>query len=264
MGLLQGFCFFLFSCLLELLREYVEIDPIKVKQKAKYPHVFVAHVDQSAVFNNPELADKIKHTLTRTNFQHSIIKLESIFEKNCIIKNGSLEYKASDVSSATILKSSLEAGGKISSKEDLLNFYTLEALYAEARKQGCNMILFGDNSTFIAIKVIANTSKGRGFQLPNDISLESISNDFNIVRPLRDILAKEIGIFNQYRKVDCFIHPNLTTKLAKKSSIDKLTSEFICGLENDFPSTVSTISRTAFKIKSQVPEKYLECALCQA
>ncbi|KAH9274531.1 hypothetical protein BASA83_003167 [Batrachochytrium salamandrivorans] len=98
-----------------------------------------------------------------------------------------------------------------------------------------------DSSTAIAIRVIANTSKGRGLSLPADIGDSDWHRDVHLLRPMRDILSKEIGIFNHLCKLETVAHTSFATLLPTKTSIDRLSQDFIVGLEQDFPATVSTI-----------------------
>ncbi|KAL2916057.1 Cytoplasmic tRNA 2-thiolation protein 2 [Polyrhizophydium stewartii] len=79
---------------------------------------------------------------------------------------------------------------------------------------------------------------------------------------MRDILAKEIGIYTRLARLDTVVHPTLTTGMPPKSSIDRLTEHFIVGLEEEFPATVSTVVRTAFKIKTAHKNKDV-CPLCE-
>jgi cytoplasmic tRNA 2-thiolation protein 2 len=157
----------------------------------------------------------------------------------------------------------------MTSKEDLIEIYTRRAIFMEARKWDCNVILFGVNSTNVAIKALANTAKGKGMSLSDDISLECIENGieflkigFVIARPLRDTLVEEIGFYNRFNNVGSSNHPSITTGMSKKVSIDRMTADFLAGLQRDFPSTVSTISKTAFKINSADLDGGVACVLC--
>ncbi len=139
----------------------------------------------------------------------------------------------------------------------------MQALQKECLEQNCNMILYGDNATFLAIKTISNTSKGRGIGLANELSLEYQDNEILHVKPIRDILSKEVAYFCEYRSLSTFLHSSITTGMDKKASINRMTLDFIVGLENDFPSTVSTVTRTAYKIPSLAPIAAKKCIICR-
>jgi hypothetical protein len=44
-----------------------------------------------------------------------------------------------------------------------------------------------------------------------------------VLRPMKDMLSKEIGIYNQFLRLDIIFTPTLTTMKTSKVSIDKLT-----------------------------------------
>ncbi|KAJ3045491.1 Cytoplasmic tRNA 2-thiolation protein 2 [Rhizophlyctis rosea] len=167
-------------------------------------------------------------------------------------------------SSVEKLQKCFSALGKLSSKEDLLHYLTMQLLYAAARRNDCHGLLLGDNSTRVAIRTIAQVSKGRGFAMPIDVASEcDWLRDVILLRPLRDVDAKEIGLCNQYEGLETVHVPNLTTAMPTKASIDRLTEDFITGLQRDFPSTVSTVARTAFKTSTEWNAEGVErCALC--
>jgi cytoplasmic tRNA 2-thiolation protein 2 len=251
------------------MTEFSRIDINFEKRRPRYPHVHVCHIDQSTVFKNSELALQVKESVNQKELPISIVRLEQIFEKETgILTKANEQHHLSEIdknySTGEMLLDSLEAASSFSSKEDLIQYYTTLALELEARRLGCNMIMYGDNSTLLAIKTISNTSKGRGISLHLELAIENLDPVAQIlhVKPLRDILGKEIGIFNQYREVNSFLHPNITTGMHKKASIERMTAEFILELENEFPSTVSTITRTAFKIPPFFKDVQPLCILC--
>jgi cytoplasmic tRNA 2-thiolation protein 2 len=47
--------------------------------------------------------------------------------------------------------------------------------------------------------------------------------DLVILRPMKDMLSKEIRIYNQFLKLDTIFTPTLTTMKSSKVSIDRLT-----------------------------------------
>ena len=251
--------------LLNLMNSFCKVDPSQQMRKPRFPVIICAHVDQSILFNNPELESSVRKLAEYESVPYFNVKIESIFKgkraKMYKDRNGETVIAAGQDSNAQIFKDTLDSVSDYSSKEDLINIYTLKALEMEARKQGCNVILLGDNSTKLAIKVISDTAKGRGVSMASMVSLEQ-PGEIVVVKPLRDTLADEIAIFNQYKNLESYPHPNVTTGQSSSSSIERLTANFIMNVQKDFPSTVSTISRTAFKINSIVPTENEICAFC--
>jgi cytoplasmic tRNA 2-thiolation protein 2 len=119
----------------------------------------------------------------------------------------------------------------------------------------------GDCSTRIAIKTIGLTSEGRGFNIPFETCVEnSIHEGITILRPLKDVILKEVAFYNHY--LNLFVPPLFQTH-ATKASILKLTEHFLIGLDRSFPSTVSTVCRTASKLQPNPIYKELNgCEFC--
>jgi cytoplasmic tRNA 2-thiolation protein 2 len=93
-----------------------------------------------------------------------------------------------------------------------------------------------------------------------------VGEDITILRPLRESLSKEVGLFNKLKSLNCHSNTDLiVAEAGKKLSIEKMTAIFIGELQADLPSTVSIITKTAFKIqpkKSMVVEQLKNCRLC--
>ncbi|KAI9098914.1 hypothetical protein DFS34DRAFT_649612 [Phlyctochytrium arcticum] len=267
--------------LLQLLTDFHDPNPTNTRKKQRLSSVEVCHIDHSgAVDGTTEHEEQIRTIGEQSPFTYHHIKLESAFET--ANDEGGPMILASDVpaddpaalplipsldSSLTpvvCLKRCLTGLHKPSSKEDMLHHLTHRLLLHHARKHNCNVLLFADNATRLAIKVISATSKGRGFGLPMEVASElAWEKDMLIVRPLKDVLAKEVGVYNRYAGLDPVVSPTLTTAMPGKTSIDRLTEEFVVGLQNDFPMTVPTVVRTGAKVCPSYTDKdVLKCPLC--
>jgi hypothetical protein len=74
---------------------------------------------------------------------------------------------------------------------------------------------------------------------------------------LRDLSSKEISLFNYWSNVESFAPPN---QVIISNQIENVTFNFLQNLDFEFPDTISTITRTAFKLpERQTKEK---CPLC--
>ncbi|RCH94100.1 Cytoplasmic tRNA 2-thiolation protein 2, partial [Rhizopus stolonifer] len=173
----------------------------------------------------------------------------------------------SDKPLANQLKQLFSSIKKTTAKEDLLWNIKMAMLVHVARREGCMYIFMADSATRQAIKMISMTSKGRGYSLPLDIGVDNQQSfpDVCIMRPMKDMLSKEIGFYNYFFKIDKFVLSpfNFGTMMAGKTSIDRLTEEFIVGIEREFPSTVSTICRTVLKLSPSADmDLKRTCAMC--
>jgi len=112
----------------------------------------------------------------------------------------------------------------------------------------CNKVFLADNGTRLAIRVIAFTSKGRGYTLPFETCFsDKRFPDVTFLRPMKEILAKEVGIYNHYRNISSLILPDFCTKSTNpKLSIDFLTEcfySFPCGSFHVIGNKYKSISK---------------------
>ncbi|KAG0099820.1 Cytoplasmic tRNA 2-thiolation protein 2 [Podila epicladia] len=168
------------------------------------------------------------------------------------------------------LKALMSACTTLTAKETILQHFRSSLLTQQARKSGCSMLALGDSATRVAIQIIGLTAIGRGYSLPHETSLESKwVKDVKVIRPLKDCLTKELEICCRLNNLELIEHHaanmehSMRTK-AEVKSINRLTEEFITGLDKDFPSTVATVCRTAAKLTAPEAALYSNrCPLCQ-
>ncbi|XP_067001617.2 cytoplasmic tRNA 2-thiolation protein 2-A isoform X2 [Anabrus simplex] len=155
----------------------------------------------------------------------------------------------------------------LTSRDDLVQKLRHKLLFIIAEQLKCNKIFVAETGTHLAIKLMTNLSLGRGAQLPYDIGFcDSRHPDVKLLRPLRDLTSKEIVFYNIFNDMEAIHCPSFGTKSDPYCSIQKLTEKFIVELQNEFPSTISTVFRTGEKLSadnlSHTPEE--SCVLCQA
>ncbi|KAL9655592.1 hypothetical protein ABK040_002256 [Willaertia magna] len=170
-------------------------------------------------------------------------------------------------------------------QEDLLRQLIKKCIFKFAKEFNFNKILTGESANHMAIHILSDVCKGRGYSLPLEIQLQDTSlngysfsevtdsnkeeeeeqinkqeinttldekeNDLVIIRPMRNFLGSEIAIYNRWHNMDKFTFClDITTKnTIRQSSIHRLVEDFVCGLQKDYPSTVHTIIRTIEKLK---------------
>lgn len=129
--------------------------------------------------------------------------------------------------------------------------------------------------TRLAIRALSMTSEGRGYVMPEDTSLLSVSPGSKtseapllLVRPLIEVLSKEVGIYNWYTGLDRTViqRKTLIARSQIKKSIERLTEEFIVNLDKGFPATVSTVARTVSKVTTGATSdpKTWRCPICSS
>ncbi|PIL35675.1 hypothetical protein GSI_02405 [Ganoderma sinense ZZ0214-1] len=147
---------------------------------------------------------------------------------------------------------------------------------------GSSHLILGTSLTSLAVSLISGVAQGSGFNVREEM-LEEWSPDpgvtevpelwpedgkraqklkrtVRIVRPLRDIGMKECAAWAWWSHIPV-VGKEKWLWPGAKPGIGTLTKDFILGLEQDYPSTVSTIVRTCAKLqpKGEVDGK---CILC--
>lgn len=137
---------------------------------------------------------------------------------------------------------------------------------------GASHLVLGTSLTSLSISLISSIAQGGGFVVPQAIqeewappSVERIPGDSSwngevrLVRPLRDVGMKECQAWVWWHQLPVVGKQRIPIP---KQNIGHLTKGFIIGLERDYPSTVSTIAKTAGKLapKGEFGER---CILCE-
>ncbi|KAF9943153.1 Cytoplasmic tRNA 2-thiolation protein 2 [Mortierella alpina] len=166
------------------------------------------------------------------------------------------------------LNALLGACTTLTAKETILQHFRSSLLVQMTKRAQCTILALGDSATRVAIQIIGLTAIGRGYSLPHETSLLSDwIQDCKVIRPLKDCLVKELDTFCTLRQLELIeIHEaqldwTMRTK-AEIKSIDRLTQEFITGLDKEFPSTVATVCRTAAKLTAPGATYQDRCPLC--
>lgn len=135
-----------------------------------------------------------------------------------------------------------------------------------ARDRGYAKVMMGESLTRVAIKLLTNLSLGRGAYLAVDTGFtDQRHGDVMVVRPMQDYTAKEIAFYNRFFGVPTVSVPPLFTKRREKPSIHQLVERFLLGLQEEFPSTISTVYRTGEKLSPEPAKASSEshrCLLC--
>ncbi|KAM6430657.1 cytoplasmic tRNA 2-thiolation protein 2 isoform 2-T3 [Liasis olivaceus] len=158
----------------------------------------------------------------------------------------------------------------LTAKEELLQTLRTHLILHVARRNGYTKVMVGDSCTRVSVKLLTNLCLGRGAFLAMDTGFsDSRHGDVLILRPMREYPAKEIIFYNYLFEVPTIFTPGLGTKASDRASIHLLIESFLCKLQSEFPSTVSTVYRTGEKLSaapqevdSDVPTAPAQCLLC--
>lgn len=151
----------------------------------------------------------------------------------------------------------------LTAKEDLLRSLRNQLLIKVAGTTGIPKVMVGDSASRIAVRILSNISQGRGEALSYDIGFVDSRHGNIILRPMREFVAKEISLYNFFNNVEAVNIPTLATKSGCYASIDRLTEEFISGLQAQLSSTVNTVFRTGDKLSvNEAKDLSQKCVLC--
>ena len=216
-----------------------------------------------------QYAGQIRQIASKTGFPYHQLNLEDIFglEKStqgdaiCCKKSGKLEAGKDD---AGKLKSLFDAMASMTAKEDLLRTLRHQLLLTTAIKEGYSKVMLAECATRISIRLLSDISQGRGGDVPCDTGFsDDRHGDVIFIRPMREFMTKEIALYNFFNNVETVPIMTLGTMTHSHASIDRLTEEFVTGLQADFPFTVSTIFRTGDKLSlKESGDDVTACALC--
>ncbi|KAK7207610.1 hypothetical protein BZA70DRAFT_271771 [Myxozyma melibiosi] len=151
------------------------------------------------------------------------------------------------------------------SKRDLLSTIIKTLVVCAAVKHDSPTLLFGDTMSRLAERVLSLTAKGRGASIPASISDNySISESVVQLFPMREIMRAEAGEYAAMQGfAEYIIKPAVTpAAVLRMMTIDDLLVNYFREIEAGFPSIVSTVVRTADKLKDTTAEMDMACAIC--
>ncbi|KAH9178291.1 hypothetical protein EDB89DRAFT_1930431 [Lactarius sanguifluus] len=248
--------------------------------------VYVCYVETSDVY--PETRDRtkqIREAVARyEGFEFIPVRMQDAFDRGWWQRvSGVADPSLTDVPHAFDLAGG-DAGSVAALRAHLLALPTPTAtlstlltlkrllLLYTAYSIGASHLVLGTNLTSMSISLISSVAQGGGFVMPQTIQEEWIppfvecipgdsswKGEVRLVRPLRDVSMKECQAWVWWRQLPVVGKQGIPIP---KQTIGHLTKEFIIGLERDYPSTVSTIAKTAGKLAPK-GESGERCILCE-
>lgn len=137
-----------------------------------------------------------------------------------------------------------------------------------AKSSGCEGVLWGDSTTKLAEKTLAETAKGRGFSLPWHVADGETPFGLAFNYPLRDLLKKELVAYvdlvdSPLASLVIDSVPTQASMSSKNTTIDDLMKQYFESVEENFPSIVSNVVRTTGKLEAtSITNDVSTCHLC--
>ncbi|KAF1921515.1 cytoplasmic tRNA 2-thiolation protein 2 [Ampelomyces quisqualis] len=142
-------------------------------------------------------------------------------------------------------------------RADVLSTLRTRLVVEYAKQNSCESIVWGDSTTRLAEKTLAETAKGRGFSLPWQVSDGTSPLGTNFHYPLRDVLKKELVSYVDLAEpilsslvYEPFSGATQASMSSKKTTIDDLMKQYFESVEENFPSIVSNVVRTTGKLET--------------
>ena len=166
------------------------------------------------------------------------------------------------------LSALLESMESATSRVDVLQLLKRKLIVHLAKTSDCEVIVWGDSTTRLAERTLAETAKGRGFLLPWTVADGESPYGIDCFYPMRDLLSKEIAAFVGLVEpplVDLVLEkapkPAVSTK---NTTIDDLMRQYFESVEQDYPSVVANVVKTAGKLRaSSLSDVEQQCELCK-
>lgn len=206
---------------------------------------------------------------------YSILSMEELLNHNDVHVGEISEVlkEAQDQSSAPrhqSLQDIISSLPSASSRSDFIDILRRRLIFAFAERRGFSGILFGDSTTRLAERTIAETAKGRGGSLPWLTADNVLPSGVKVIYPLRDLLKKELVLYSE--TVDPPFEPSIilakSVKLgpvaSKDTTIDGLMSQYFESVEDNYPSIVANVVRTSGRlVPISAPQGSSLCQVCR-
>ncbi|KAF2216414.1 hypothetical protein CERZMDRAFT_93709 [Cercospora zeae-maydis SCOH1-5] len=153
-----------------------------------------------------------------------------------------------------------------SSQQDLKQILDRRLIVHEAKEHDCRAVLWSYSTTRLAEQILAETAKARGFALPWVINDGESPHGIHFYFPLREVLNKEIDAYLTYSDptLDKWVVRSVKTAVStKNTTIDDLMAQYFENVEQEYPSIVANVVRTAGKLQpTTLAEVEQQCELC--
>lgn len=209
------------------------------------------HVDLTSIGVSSPPQEKLNLIQARfSDYSLRVIRLEQCFDYGV-----SVDCLSGLGSSVDRLRAILASTSSLTSEVDVIELLLRRLINAFARSTNCHSVLYGDSTTRLAERTLAETAKGRGGSVPK-MTTDHHDADLQICYPLRDLLRTELHAYAtiQVPRLDDIIHiedQTIPSISSKNISIDALMRQYCARVEIPYPSIVANVVRTTSKLHSQ-------------
>lgn len=260
--------------LLHVLDRHLQVQRQKSGRVSYSIHVLF--IDQSAFSFQRESESALERVRLRFPMHSfSVVTLDEVLDyespplEGILMANQALD-KNCTLSRPDKLKALLSALPSPTSRLDIVNILRGRLIAVFAEIHGCSFIAFGDSTTRLAERTLAETAKGRGGSLPWLTSDSMTSEGLKINYPMRDLLKRELILYVTITEpslepllVDDDVLDNVPVS-SKDTTIDGLMSQYFASVEQNYPSIVANVVRTSGKLVAPtLRSDSIPCGMCR-
>lgn len=257
------------TVLLHILSQHLKGQVEKTGRTGFKLHVI--HVQHAGGVTGPAWSSRLQARYPEHEW--STVKLSDVFavlDPQEITAALDFPKQRKQMSNETRLSCMLSELGSATSRTDITQILLRKVIVHKAKDLGCEAVLWGDNTTRLAEKLLAESAKGRGSVLPWIIADGHSLHGIPFYYPMRDLLRREIV------SLTSLLTPPLeyvtqssdyekAVVSAKDTSIDGLMRQYFSSVEQDYPSVVANVVKTSGKLHLLSPEDVtLQCEICDA
>ena len=229
---------------IDLTTPKVDIKAQLEKVKSRFSDLNCISAPLSDIFLSEDISSLLEHQ-----------KIESASAPESSTAGEQLEHFLASLNSAT-------------SRADAFQILQRRLIVNLAKQHNCEAVIWGDSTTRLAERTLAETAKGRGFSLPWIVADGESPYGIQFYYPMRELLSKEIKAYASLIEppLDDLVlladkKPAVSTK---NTTIDDLMKQYFESVERDYPSIVANVVKTAGKLQPlPLSEVEKQCELCE-
>ncbi|XP_041975916.1 cytoplasmic tRNA 2-thiolation protein 2 [Aricia agestis] len=187
----------------------------------------------------------------KCNFKLNVIDISHYFSKNTLLSDSHVTVLPEEIKQWKVSKTT---------SCDLLAHMKQNLYIQIAKELQCKIIFTAETTTTLAVNLLSDIAIGRGSQIENNIGFCDMKNkDAQILRPMRDITIEEVETYAAIKG----IYFTQSKCASNKNSLQSIIQDFVSGLQENFPATLTTICKTADKISSSDSKDKI-CMFCKS
>ncbi|XP_032529215.2 cytoplasmic tRNA 2-thiolation protein 2 [Danaus plexippus] len=238
------------TVLLDLIYNGINLDSHK---KLRIVPFFVHITGIKKESESKKTTDMIIDQCQKYNFDLYVVNIQEYKS------NEDISYCTNSFSPATLAAKNLNF--TTTTGQDVLTKIKHNLFIRISKQLGCRFVLTAETTTLLAMKLLSSIVIGRGSQVENDIGFaDNRDGNVEILRSMRDITNEEIDIYLNIKQM-CVDPKDSDQEISLQAAI----RDFVLDLQENYPSTISTVCKTADKLGSVNGKNNIKkCHVCQS